>query len=186
MDFLNDTAASTNVSNISMAFTTVMSTTVGTTLLNSILPSTNSSTNSTGNSTYESTGTNPLISMAGSEASNGEHSKGAFYAWIGLGILLVGIASILGFVFVFDKFLRKKFFGSSTTTDPEADRSKADQEQTDSGKKPTDLVIGEPNLPTETPKKGDDTEKTGSSESLSKRKRQEKVDETNEVELKPL
>lgn len=195
----NFTTASTNVSSTFVTLTAAawtnlenMSTTAGTTFLNtshSFLESAgNSSINSANISqTFSDISTDLFqISVAGSEAANSEHSKGAFYAWIGLGILLVGIVFILGFVFLFDKFLRKKFFGRSTTTDPEADRSKADQDQTDNGKKPTDMVIGEPNLPTETQKKSDETEKNGSSESLSKRKRQEKVDETNEVELKPL
>lgn len=152
----------------------------------SLLSSVISNLTNSSNTSFADISTDPLISeisVAGSEAASGEHSKGAFYAWIGLGILLCGIVFILGFVFVFDKFLRKKFFGPATIADPEAGR-----DQTDSGKKPTDMVVGEPNLPeAETAKKVSiETEKNGSSESLSKRKRQEKVDETNEVELKPL
>lgn len=145
-----------------------------------------SSSNSS--SEYSGFSNDSMVLSAGPELATAEHSKGAFYAWVGLGILLVGIVFILGFVFVFDKFLRKKFFNRSN--DPESDRSKA--EQTDGGKKPTDLVIGEPNLPTEeTAAKKDDAASSeaavnGSSESLAKRKRQEKVDETNVVELKPL
>ncbi|KAJ6217459.1 hypothetical protein RDWZM_008616 [Blomia tropicalis] len=101
-------------------------------------------------------------------------------AWIGLGILLVGIAFILGFVFVYDRIIKRKYFNKNGETDQEDDeisKSKKNVTVNDAENGPI-----EPKIDNEVKLDLDDSDKSLNE----KRRRQEKEDENKAVELKPL